>query len=1073
MKKLAKMLVAALLLGIVSSSASAEILYDWTASGSYSVGKTSTIKMPEDGEVYLKLSGVKAGGSYTFVAAGFGAMVEVVYTYKEEGDIWDTYLAMGDDDVKTANQNRCIVDYESWTDSYIVIVDPEDREYKVTPTGYYLHVMGDAGETITVTSSTGAVPEPIPVGDIENPKMITPVAAPTTLKANFVESDYFVYMNAKIGTYLFSTSGGTPELPTTLTFDSESDAYTVTNVSDQVVSEGNMAYLVKVTKAGRVDFRVSGGELSFGLTYQFASEGSLGRVTVTTVGVDGKWSVKGASGTYASGETVAILGAQTIVFSKVTGFTTPVEQVATPTEDDPDVEIVGVYNDTFDPKDDVVTGAVKITPAAKVKKDARTLFTGDAYDHFAFTPKDFVYYNFELVDLSGDAVMTVFPKADPEMVLAGPATKIAKYLKMEPLLGDYIVRVSHADGGDIADSQYALQYTSVNVGMISVGKTAVSVKKSVGEVKLTVNRSGKEGKVRVRYGTVADTALPGVDYVAQSGELVWEDGDNKAKTITIRLIPELFAEEAISRKFGFSIEPLAADEIEEDEYQAFVANGKDFTVVTVTEAKGKAEAAVKAATVKTEAVPLETGTYQGVIVEDGSALTNGFPALASVTFTAKDVMKTKTKGLSAKVALAGKTYTFTADKWSWYDITESLLSAELIQIQKVNNITYTNVLEVTVKSGETVDPDDWKEAGASVVLTMNVPDANNKGVQEEVVYSGELFRDNAKIQDYLYAVTNAVGYYTISLVPSGVSGSDGIPAGNGYLTLKIDNKGKAKFAGKLADGTTNPSYSSIVAIRDGGETMYVPVFLAKSPACFGGTLKFVRGKDGKFVVDSSMPLIWNNDNALLTYDGEDGWRIVLDPVGGYFNTVNNLQAYYITHAFSVSTAEVSEFPTEALAAGYEYVTDVQPNGFDVSVKGNVISTEKKSLKKVDGLYDFESSVNPCNVQVKLARATGLVTGSFSLWSENEEGKQKEVTGIKHYGVLLLARDDASPLDPEVMTSGFFNQTATIKYTVVDSKGKELNKTRKYTASMPFNVMAVDQGDSDWYADDWGEAPVEE
>ena len=1071
MKKLAKMLVAALLLGIVSSSASAEILYDWTASGSYSVGKTSTIKMPEDGEVYLKLSGVKAGGSYTFVAAGFGAMVEVVYTYKEEGDIWDTYLAMGDDDVKTANQNRCIVDYESWTDSYIVIVDPEDREYKVTPTGYYLHVMGDAGETITVTSSTGAVPEPIPVGDIENPKMIAPVAAPTTLKANFIESDYFVYMNAKIGTYLFSTSGGTPELPTTLTFDSESDAYTITDVSDQVVSEGNAAYLVKVTKAGRVNFRVSGGELSFGLTYQFASEGSLGRVTVTTVGVDGKWSVKGASGTYASGETVAILGEQTIVFSKITGFTTPANQVVVPTEDDPEVEIVGVYKDTFDPKDDVVTGATKISPSAKGVKASRTLFDGDDFDHFAFTAKDGVYYNFALADLVGDATMTIFKKGDAtETTLAGADTAISKF---SPGKGDYIIRVAHADPSAGTDAQYTLEATSANVGAISLSKTAVSVKKSAGKLDLTVNRSASEGKVRVRYGTVNGTAQPGVDYVAQNGELVWEDGDKKAKTITIRLIPELFAEEAISRQFSVRIEALPEDEIAEDEYQAVIAAGKDEAVVTVTEAKGKAEAAVKAATVKTEAVPLETGTYQGVIVEDGSALTNGFPALASVTFTAKDVTKTKTKGLSAKVALAGKNYTFTADKWSWYDITESLLSAELIQIQKVNNITYTNVLEVTVKSGETVDPDDWKEAGASVVLTMNVPDANNKGVQEEVVYSGELFRDNAKIQDYLYAVTNAVGYYTISLVPSGVSAYDGIPAGNGYLTLKIDNKGKAKFAGKLADGTTNPSYSSNVAIRDGGETMYVPVFLAKSPACFGGTLKFVRGKDGKFVVDSSMPLIWNNDNALLTYDGEDGWRIALDPVGGYFNTVNNLQAYYLTSAFSVSTADITEFPTEALTAGYEYVTDVQPNGFDVSVDGNAISTAKKSLKKVDGLYDFENSVNPCNVQVKLARATGLVTGGFSLWSENEEGKQKEITGIKHYGVLLLARDEASPLDPEVMTSGFFNQTATIKYTVVDSKGKESNKTRKYTASMPFNVMAVDQGDPDWYADDWGEAPVEE
>lgn len=32
------------------------------------------------------------------------------------------------------------------------------------------------------------------------------------------------------------------------------------------------------------------------------------------------------------------------------------------------------------------------------------------------------------------------------------------------------------------------------------------------------------------------------------------------------------------------------------------------------------------------------------------------------------------------------------------------------------------------------------------------------------------------------------------------------------------------------------------------------------------------------------------------------------------------------------------------------------------------------------------------------------------------------------------------------------------------------KRRSYTASLPFNILAVDQGEPDWYADDWGERP---
>ena len=124
MKKLARMLSAMVFAGVVSSSARAEVLYDWVSSGSYSVGKSGTVKIPEDGEVYLKLSGITAGKSYTFIAAGLGASVNVVYTYNEDGDTWDDILAMGDDDVKTENQNRCIVSAENWIDACIV-KDPE------------------------------------------------------------------------------------------------------------------------------------------------------------------------------------------------------------------------------------------------------------------------------------------------------------------------------------------------------------------------------------------------------------------------------------------------------------------------------------------------------------------------------------------------------------------------------------------------------------------------------------------------------------------------------------------------------------------------------------------------------------------------------------------------------------------------------------------------------------------------------------------------------------------------------------------------------------------------------------
>ena len=54
-----------------------------------------------------------------------------------------------------------------------------------------------------------------------------------------------------------------------------------------------------------------------------------------------------------------------------------------------------------------------------------------------------------------------------------------------------------------------------------------------------------------------------------------------------------------------------------------------------------------------------------------------------------------------------------------------------------------------------------------------------------------------------------------------------------------------------------------------------------------------------------------------------------------------------------------------------------------------------------------------------------------------------------------------------MTAGFFTQPVT----VTDENPETGKKTsRKWTFSAPFNVMGVDPGEVDWWADDWGVEP---
>ena len=864
----------------------------------------------------------------------------------------------------------------------------------------------------------------------------------------------------------------------------------------EFTASANAAYYVRFTVAGGKSLDYPAYNVS-SVAYQ--AGGGLGILTVDMPGSSGAtWSLGSESVKYPAGSSVLVSGTQLVKFTAPSGYKVSdvvvggvsygaVASVSAKVDPGTAPTVVSAKcSDTFDPKDDVAAGAtalsVKNVDTVYAK---RTLWEEDKADYFSLTGTDGYLYDFALRGVEGDAVFSIVN--DDLGVLVEDVTSVSQF-EMPKTKSKYFIVVSHgteaATGG-----AYSLVGKFANVGAIKFAKTAVSAKESAASVAITVNRTAKDGYVRVKYGTVAGTAKPGIDYIAQNGVLEWANGDNKAKTITVSLLPDLVPVYEGNKAFSVQLEPMPEDERVAGEYPALVVGG-DVCAVTLTEvskagttaADAYAKLAPKLATVKTEMVPLETGTFYGVLEEDGSSLTNGLPALASVTLTASTA---KPSALSAKVALAGKTYTFSAKGWDDGD-DEGTVRKEFILARKVNSIdeetgktvsvTVTNTLVVTVASGATDTDGDWLRAGGSAELVMNVPDANNKGYQEEIVYRGEIFRNNAKIQDYLTAVTNFTGYYTVALAPECVSSADGIPAGNGYITLTIDNKGTVKAAGMLADGTTKPSISATACalVEDkfsaNGWSMLVPLFMAKSPLVFGGTLRLYADESGQVVVDSTRPLVWNNDNAKLTYVGEEGYRILLDPVGGWYDKVVNLQAYYLNYAFEVSTAEITEFPSEALTAGYRFVTDVEPNGTAVDLSGDVFSTAKKVLAKNGGLYDLVGGVNPCNVQVKLARATGLVTGSFSLWSETEDGaKQKEITGIKHNGVLLLARDAFSSLSDEVLAAGFC--TKAVKVFDYNESTKKTT-TRSWTFSLPFNLVGVDQGEIDWWADDWGEQPID-
>lgn len=452
------------------------------------------------------------------------------------------------------------------------------------------------------------------------------------------------------------------------------------------------------------------------------------------------------------------------------------------------------------------------------------------------------------------------------------------------------------------------------------------------------------------------------------------------------------------------------------------------------------------------------GTFNGVLRADTDA-SRGLAGGASLAVTVTAAGK-----ITGKAGLAGKTYTFAKtgfDELIVEGATTNLYAA-IPLVQKVGAVTYTNTLNVTICEND----QESSNAIAEAELTMNVPDATGKNVDAadvDLVYSATLYKDVTKNSAALARMAECVGYYTMVLSP--MAGDANAPCGNGYLALTLDAKGKVKVAGALADGTSI-SASALAGFSLADEPSYedriaVPIYVSKSSYVFFGEVILARGTnvldEACFVVSPDSDLSWNNDSTDATYSGECGYALKLESVGGWYNTLFNLQAHYRTYAFLVDVSD--ELPEEALAAGYEFVSDVTPTtsgaqlALDCAV--NALNVDKRFLVKQPGstkLYDLAASVNPWNVTYTYKRATGILSGKFSVWTQTPTGSaQKEISGLKHAGMMILSRDSGSTLDANIVTGGYF---------LMPVKLTNTGKSRTWNCSLPFNIRAVNNGGMD-------------
>ena len=508
------------------------------------------------------------------------------------------------------------------------------------------------------------------------------------------------------------------------------------------------------------------------------------------------------------------------------------------------------------------------------------------------------------------------------------------------------------------------------------------------------------------------------------------------------------------------------------------------------------------------------GTFRGTLFEDGvtdSGIGTMFPNNAqgagSIVFTATSAGK-----LTAKVTIAGIAYTFTGtgyDEVSDYDDTSDGTTRQLqatlkgtIAVTttakgKKTTKKYTNELTLTVGDGDTTNAVAIAEKLGSVQITnMKVLNAKKTAFTSDVSYSGDLYRSNNDSDEGKEAMADFAGYYTVAIVPEQVVAADGVPTGNGYLTLAVSAAGSVKVTGALADGTS-VSFSTIgqvIGTSENGDdvALAVPIYIGKSTTyALAGVVQIAYPKaedeaeaedsDAVPVAKPSAKLIWLKTKSATTSRDGSGFTISLAPTGGWYDKLVNLQKYYIDGEFAIQAAETGDdLPAEALAKGFKFATESTPQDLAVRFVGNSLAVNARKLvkNKTLGLYDFvsvngaplfSSSVNPWNVTLKFTRATGLVTGKFSAWEWTYTTinditfptKQKEIKNLVHKGVLLFSRDSSteSPLVGNALTAGFFIMPP------ADTKKV------KWKASLPFNIL-MDVDEKTWEEKDFGDGDGE-
>lgn len=285
--------------------------------------------------------------------------------------------------------------------------------------------------------------------------------------------------------------------------------------------------------------------------------------------------------------------------------------------------------------------------------------------------------------------------------------------------------------------------------------------------------------------------------------------------------------------------------------------------------------------------------------------------------------------------------------------------------------------------------------------------------------------------DMVGVASNLNGYYTATLPESGALAGASDAFGSGYLAFTL-NRGAVKVGGKLADGTVL-SLGSTLLVDDSNRTFTV---LYSAPAAYkGGSLfgmaEFLKPAGTPVILRpwQGEPFVWESRDSKATETYGAGYVRDIGLVGGWYDKLGNLYAYYADKALEVGTGESVPAPEIIVWTNRYPSVWWNPDGLPLHVMTNQygvltgLAAPRAGMPVRTGTtYDYDDATNTVGLVFSLTRATGVFRGWFKAWFDY--GIAHAYRNIGYEGVLTPERED--PADG-IEGRGFFRWTDRSQY----------------------------------------------